>query len=116
MPALQERIIQSMCMAVVLFSWCLGMLRLYHSFRQKGADITDEERSLVYKGYLRDRLQRMQDARGLATGVMAKQRIKRAWFEQIRTVYRWATKWTGIRSTHSNRERENGKARDDWVC
>ena len=34
--------------------------------------------SLVYKGYLKDRLQRMQDARLLAIGVMAKQRLKKA--------------------------------------
>ena len=47
-------------------------------FPTKGGEVTDEEMSLVYKGYLRDRLQRMQDARVLAIGVMAKQRLRKA--------------------------------------
>ena len=47
-------------------------------FSVKGDTATDEEMSLVYKGYLKDCLQRMQDARLLAIGVMAKQRLKRA--------------------------------------
>ena len=41
-------------------------------------EATDEEMSLVYKGYLKDRLQRMQDARLLAIGVMAKQHLEKA--------------------------------------
>ena len=46
-------------------------------FPMKG-EATDEEMSLVYKGYLKDRLQRMQDARLLAIGVMAKQHLEKA--------------------------------------
>ena len=53
-------------------------------FPAKGDAATDEEMSLVYKGYLKDRLQRMQDARLLAIGVMAKQRLSKAL--QIRRV------------------------------
>ena len=53
-------------------------------FPSKQAEETDEELSLVYKGYLRDRLQRMQDARILALGVMAKHRIKRALQKPVR--------------------------------
>ena len=40
--------------------------------------------SLVYKGYLKDRLQRMQDARLLAIGVKAKQRLGRALQHPVR--------------------------------
>ena len=47
-------------------------------FPSTGVEMTDEEQSLVYKGYLKDRLQRMQDARLLAIGVLAKQRVRRA--------------------------------------
>ena len=53
-------------------------------FPSNGADITDEEQSLVSKGYLKDRLQRMKGASILAIGVMAKQRIKRALQHPVR--------------------------------
>ena len=53
-------------------------------FPSREAEVTDEELSLVYKGYLKDRLQRMQDARILALGVMARQRIRRALQRPVR--------------------------------
>ena len=53
-------------------------------FPVKGDAVTDEEMPLVYKGYLKDRLQRMQDARLLAIGVMAKQRLRRALQHPVR--------------------------------
>ena len=53
-------------------------------FPAKGDAVTDEELSLVYKGYFKDRLQRMQDARVLAIGVMAKQRLRKALQHPIR--------------------------------
>ena len=53
-------------------------------FLVKGDEVTDEEMSLVYKGYLKVRLQLMQDARLLAIAVMAKQRLRRALQHPVR--------------------------------